>query len=282
MKNLNPVWNESYTFDLTNNSDVLTFTVMDYDYLTADDPMGNIAILINTLPKNQPQTMNLPLSNCKRGSLNVEVSLLDVIPPGMQTYTPTPINQPTQSNWQRSLEQQLQNMRNQIVQMHQKVDVTLRNVNSSAKEDLRKALKTLVTQINTLECYSKKLIVLSDKFLENPVEVQKTLQEILFVARTIVQVLTVLNNIAAFVFPFTPLAPLTPLLVTANGILRTVQSLMNNVTAEQVAITAIEISRMAVTLHNCFNELLGVIQGVSQPVMRMNTSGDVIYPINYQ
>ncbi|KAL0484274.1 C2 and transmembrane domain-containing protein [Acrasis kona] len=281
MKNLNPVWNESYTFDVTNMSDVLTFNVIDYDYLSSDDPMGNIGILLSTIPKNQPQALNLPLSNCKGGSLNVEISFLDALPPGMRTNTY--VAQPVPNkNWQASLELQVQQIQRQIVAMQQRVDSSLKNVNNSAKEDLRKALKSLLSQINSLECYSKKLSVLSERYLEDPVEVQRTLQDLLVVAKTIVQVATILNNIATFVFPFTPLAPMTPLLMTASGILRSVQAALNNTTPQQVAITAVELSNCAITIHNCFNELLSAIQLFSQQVIRADANGNVKYTISYQ
>ncbi|ELP94119.1 hypothetical protein EIN_184960 [Entamoeba invadens IP1] len=67
MKNLNPVFNETFTFNNVYPGTTAEFQVMDFDKKSKDDPMGNASVILN--PQSGPQNCELLLST--KGSLTV-------------------------------------------------------------------------------------------------------------------------------------------------------------------------------------------------------------------
>ncbi|KAL9642086.1 hypothetical protein ABK040_004134 [Willaertia magna] len=100
-KNLNPTYNQTFTFTNVTNpaTDFILFEVFDYDAVGTNDPMGNVSVPLSNLVKGVPQRMTVNLTNVRSGSLTIELVAEDFSGSSQmqmgyggynQPYNPTP------------------------------------------------------------------------------------------------------------------------------------------------------------------------------------------------
>jgi Ca2+-dependent lipid-binding protein len=79
-KNLNPVWNEKFSFFVNDLNIPIYFNIYDYDRIGRDEPMGTTKIDLSKLPIEQVYNATLELENEKRadgkiGSLKISITI---------------------------------------------------------------------------------------------------------------------------------------------------------------------------------------------------------------
>jgi len=84
-KTLNPAWKQTFKFHLEGRkfrtSDSLVLAVYDFDTMSADDPMGEVALPLSALLDGRPIDRWYPVANCRgcsdaKGELHCKISVL--------------------------------------------------------------------------------------------------------------------------------------------------------------------------------------------------------------
>eukprot|EP01121_Diplochlamys_sp_Union-15-3_P022125 TRINITY_DN9325_c0_g1_i4.p1 TRINITY_DN9325_c0_g1~~TRINITY_DN9325_c0_g1_i4.p1 ORF type:complete len:266 (-),score=43.34 TRINITY_DN9325_c0_g1_i4:34-792(-) len=81
-RTLNPQWHQSFDLPVHNpHTDILHFTVKDWDRFSRDDIIGSASMVLNDLIRNQEKSVSLPLRCIKNmrsaGVLNVAVTAMN-------------------------------------------------------------------------------------------------------------------------------------------------------------------------------------------------------------
>jgi len=80
-KTLNPVWNESFQFDVKGlNDHDIHFRVMDWDKIGKDDPEGDVILSLSSLDfigKEEATDMWLNLQNTESGSIHFTILVIE-------------------------------------------------------------------------------------------------------------------------------------------------------------------------------------------------------------
>ncbi|KNC49104.1 C2 domain-containing protein [Thecamonas trahens ATCC 50062] len=73
MNSLSPSWGETFEFTDVEDSDAVTFSVFDWERLSADQAMGSASVAVRTIPVKRPLRMWLALEGVASGEIYVEV-----------------------------------------------------------------------------------------------------------------------------------------------------------------------------------------------------------------
>jgi hypothetical protein len=100
-KNLNPVWDELFTFNINNPyQETLCMEVRDYDFLSKDDPMGHIYVPLANLFRGKELDCWFNLAGSSRGKIRVSLLAVD--------FGRDPSQMPSQPGTQQAPVQQVQ------------------------------------------------------------------------------------------------------------------------------------------------------------------------------
>ncbi|ORX89794.1 WD40 repeat-like protein [Basidiobolus meristosporus CBS 931.73] len=75
--NLNPVWNSTFKLFLTEGDSKVKFTLLDHDFLSSDDPLGEVEYDFSELTLETPIRKWVPISESEEGKLHFGLRLVE-------------------------------------------------------------------------------------------------------------------------------------------------------------------------------------------------------------